>query len=112
MTSKNEERRLRRDENTLYAMAGIFCADHHAGQKDSHGLCSECAETIAYSIERTKRCPNEHKGNCEDCSIHCYQPEVRARIREIMAYAGPRMLTKHPIMTFFYLKKKLLNKHQ
>lgn len=110
MSSKKEERRLRRDEKTLYAMANIFCSAHHEGKKDTKGLCPDCAATIAYSIDRTQRCPNEHKGNCEDCSIHCYKPEVRARIREIMAYAGPRMLTKHPIMTFFYLKKKLFNK--
>ncbi len=92
-------------------MANIFCSAHHEGEKkDPQGLCAACAETIAYSIERTRSCPNEHKGNCEDCSIHCYKPEERARIREIMAYAGPRMLTRHPVMTFFYLKKKLARK--
>ncbi len=92
-------------------MANIFCSAHHEGEKkDPQGLCAACAETIAYSIERTRRCPNEHKGNCEDCSIHCYKPEERARIREIMVYAGPRMLTRHPVMTFFYLKKKLARK--
>lgn len=113
---------MRRDEKTLYAMASIYCKDHHRGDSsdsdkvgnrlDDQGLCCQCAETVAYSIERTKRCPNEHKGNCEDCDIHCYRPEERARIREIMAYAGPRMFTKHPIMTFFYLKKKFARKMQ
>ena len=118
------ERRARRDEKTLYAMARIFCSAHHkttdggaesrkngqARHQDSvyQGVCPECAATIAYSIERTARCPHDHKGNCEDCDIHCYKPEERARIREIMAYAGPRMLTKHPILTFFYLKKKFV----
>lgn len=106
-----EERRARRDEKTLYAMASIFCSAHHVASDDPgaslQGLCPACAATIAYSIERTQRCPHDHKGNCEDCDIHCYRPEERARIREIMAYAGPRMLTKHPILTFFYLKKKL-----
>ena len=108
-----EKKRFRRDTKTLYAMAQIYCSAHHDDNglpKDDHGLCPDCAQAIAYSVERTRVCPQEHQGNCEDCSIHCYQPEMRARIREIMAYAGPRMLAKHPVLTFFYLKKKLQKK--
>lgn len=75
--------------------------------RDDDGLCPDCASCIDYAIERTLRCPHEHKGNCEDCDIHCYAPAKRAQIRAIMAYAGPRMLTKHPIMAMRYLKKKL-----
>lgn len=108
-----EEKRFRRDTKTLYAMAQIYCSAHHAEdarEKDEQGLCPDCAQAIAYSIERTRVCPREHQGNCEDCPIHCYKPEQRQAIREIMAFAGPRMLTRHPVLTYFYLKKKLKNK--
>lgn len=105
-----EARRLRRDEKTLWAMARIYCASNCEAEKDERGLCPECAACIEYAIERTRRCPHEHKGNCEDCDIHCYQPEKRAQIRAIMAFAGPRMLTKHPVMALRYLKKKFARK--
>lgn len=110
-----EKKRFRRDTKTLYAMAQIYCSAHHKDDdraRDEQGLCPDCAQAIAYSIERTRACPREHQGNCEDCPIHCYKPEQRQAIREIMAYAGPRMLTRHPVLTYFYLKKKLARKRE
>lgn len=131
----NAAKQLQKDEATLYAMARIYCKDHHGasaggcqnqvfaddgqartdsaahadGQLETHahGLCPECAAIIDYSIQRTRACPFDHQGNCDDCTVRCYRPEMRAGIRQIMAYAGPRMLTKHPIMAFRHLAKKL-----
>ena len=105
------EERQRQDEETLYAMGRIFCRAHHAqAPKNDRGVCEQCDETVRYSLERTAKCPHQHKGNCKDCSIHCHKPEMRARIREIMAYGAPRMTYQHPIMTGRYLRKKINGK--
>ena len=43
------------------------------------------------------------KPTCSKCPVHCYKPEMRDRIREVMRYAGPRMYKRHPILTFFHV---------
>lgn len=107
------EEELRKDADTLYAMGSIYCAGHHAdAPKNDRGVCAECEEVIAYSIYRTSVCPYEHKGNCKDCSVHCYRPEMRAGIRAIMAYGAPRMIYRHPAMTLRYVSKKAKNAKQ
>jgi hypothetical protein len=35
--------------------------------------------------------------------VHCYQREIRAQVREVMRYAGPRMLLRHPILAITHL---------
>jgi hypothetical protein len=37
------------------------------------------------------------------CPVHCYQPRMRESIREVMRYAGPRMLTRHPFLAVAHL---------
>lgn len=103
-TDELRERELKKDELTLVAMAGIYCHGHR--HISENGLCKECSEAITYALERTKRCPHEHKGTCDTCTIQCYKPAMRAEIRKIMAYSGPRMLFRHPAMAIRHLVKK------
>jgi hypothetical protein len=50
------------------------------------------------------RCPfHPDKPPCSKCPVHCYNPALRERIREVMRYAGPRMLGKHPVMAVRHL---------
>ena len=105
------DEQLRKDADTLYAMGRIYCEGNHADRaRNERGVCADCQEVLDYSIHRTAVCPHEHKGNCKDCSIHCYKPEMRAGIRAIMAYGAPRMMYKHPAMTARYLSKKISGK--
>jgi hypothetical protein len=49
--------------------------------------------------KKLAKCPfGAQKPTCANCPIHCYQPAQRAAIRAVMAYAGPRMLLRHPMM--------------
>jgi hypothetical protein len=91
-----EDARLERERKTVAAMIATYCRGHHAGSRD---LCAECAELEAYTRVRLERCPyGETKPTCVNCPIHCYQPHRREQIRVVMAYAGPRMLWRHPIL--------------
>ena len=40
----------------------------------------------------------ENKTFCSNCKTHCYQTQMRERIRQVMRYSGPRMLLHHPVM--------------
>lgn len=105
--SEADKRRLERDNKTVVAMAKIYCHDHHRGAlRNEQGLCAECAPIIEYAIARTKACPRKHKGTCDTCTIQCYKPEMREKIRAIMAYSGPRMMLHHPIMAIRHVYKK------
>lgn len=37
--------------------------------------------------------------SCSQCRVHCYAPAQRQAIKDVMRYAGPRMLLSHPVMT-------------
>ncbi len=92
--------RLAREKRTITAMVHLYCRARHEPQAP----CPACRELLNYALQRLDRCPfGEQKTNCVDCSIHCYKPAIRDRIREVMRYAGPRMIVRHPVLAFFHL---------
>ena len=93
--------RKRREGGTIERMIRIYCSGRH--NKDT-GLCLECKGLLRYALERIDRCPlKERKTTCARCTIHCYAPAMRQRIREVMRYAGPRMAYTHPLLTLLHL---------
>ena len=68
------------------------------------GLCVECQELQDFADARLDRCPfQDHKPTCANCLVHCYRPDMRERIREVMRFAGPRMLRSHPYLTLCHI---------
>lgn len=99
---------LVREKKTLSAMISMYCRGRH---KTGGRLCYECRQLLQYATERLDKCPfGIDKGPCSQCEIHCYKPEMRKRIREVMRYAGPRMPAKHPVLAIDHLIKKLRHK--
>ena len=96
------------DTETLQAMLGIYCRDQHEG---AGTLCPDCRELLDYAEARLAKCPfGEDKPTCANCTVHCYKPAMRERIREVMKYSGPRMLTAHPVLAARHLVQGLLRK--
>jgi predicted amidophosphoribosyltransferase len=94
------QRRLRREMRTVQAMIAIHCRGRHGSRG---GLCGDCRDLWEYAKRRVERCPfGADKPTCVNCPVHCYQPAMRERIREVMRYAGPRMPWRHPILTLFH----------
>jgi len=97
---KNESRRVRRERATLRAMLEMYCSHHHG----SRSLCEECAGLADYADRRLDCCPyGPEKPTCVDCPIHCYRPDPREKMREVMRFAGPRMIRKHPYLAVMHL---------
>src|SRR5512133_3573986 len=91
---------MQREEQTIKAMIGMYCRDHHAGDS----LCDDCSTIQAYALKRLELCPfQEGKTTCAKCPVHCYKPEMRARVREVMKTSGPHMLYRHPVLSFQHL---------
>ncbi|MCL4838750.1 MAG: nitrous oxide-stimulated promoter family protein [Thermoanaerobaculia bacterium] len=94
--------RLRREVRTFEAMLALFCRERHGAGRGA--LCAACDELGAYARERLARCPyGAAKPACNLCPIHCYRPEMRERVREMMRHAGPRMLVHRPVLARFHL---------
>jgi len=91
----------RREFATVAAMIRLFCRHKHGSRGE---LCVSCEQLLDYAARRVEHCPHgENKMPCSCCEIHCYEKSRRERIREIMRYAGPRMIFRHPIMAIRHL---------
>jgi Nitrous oxide-stimulated promoter len=107
MESSLEAGRLHREWQTMQAMVGIFCNDHGHYCPPGQGLCVDCARFLAYAERRLQKCPyGPAKPTCAKCPIHCYKPAPREFAREVMRYAGPRMLWRHPWLSLTHLLDK------
>ena len=93
--------RLERETTTLQIMLKLYCKDHH---HSVGGLCPECQELLDYAMIRLAHCKfGESKPTCGKCTVHCYKPDMRIRIQEIMRYVGPKMIFAHPIVAIRHL---------
>jgi hypothetical protein len=93
--------RLAREKKTVAVMIGMYCRAHHDGGPFP---CGECSALLDYALRRIDRCRfHSAKPVCSRCRVHCYQQDRRERIRQVMRYAGPRMLLKHPLLALLHL---------
>jgi hypothetical protein len=91
---------MNRERKTVSLMISLYCRDNHQVKE----LCPDCAALHDYAMERLGKCPfQEGKTVCALCLVHCYKPEEREKIRQVMRYAGPRMLTRHPALAVYHL---------
>jgi len=93
--------KMKREAETIKAMVGIYCKDHHTKKVEN---CEECLEIQKYALDRLFYCPfQEDKPSCKNCPIHCYKPTMKEDVKKVMRYAGPRMLMRHPVLTIYHL---------
>ena len=85
-----------REKRTVALMIRLYCRKKHGTKKN---LCPECEALWQYAMQRSDKCPfMETKTFCSNCRVHCYKPEMREKIREVMRFSGPRMILHHPVM--------------
>ncbi len=90
-------------------MLEIYCWKKHGVQKGE--LCPECRKLLRYAYERLEVCPfGEDKPTCKRCPVHCYTPEMRSRIKEVMRFSGPRLFLYSPLSWLVHeLREKFLD---
>lgn len=92
------------EKKTVSAMLRIYCAAHH-GAGDP--ICPTCAALQRYSHARLDGCPyGADKPACIACPIHCYRPAERDAMRQVMRFAGPKMIWRHPWLAVAHLWKE------
>lgn len=92
--------RIEKEKNTVSLMIRIFCEKHERNST----LCMDCQELEAYSHERLDRCRyGEGKSSCKRCPTHCYKPQMKRIICDVMRFSGPRMLLYAPMEAIRHL---------
>lgn len=77
-----------REKQVVSQMIALYCRKKHGGKKQ---LCPACAALDRYARQRSDRCPfMETKTFCSNCRVHCYRPDMREQIRQVMRFSGPR----------------------
>ncbi len=95
--------RIDKEKRVVEIMVRLYC--RHKEGNDC--LCTDCSALVEYARYRLERCPfGERKTSCKRCSVHCYKPEMRERMRQVMRFSGPRMLFRHPWIAMKHLLQK------
>lgn len=97
-------KRITREQKTVSLMIGMYCRNFHQGDVYS---CDFCKPLLAYAERQTENCKfGKEKPVCSACPVHCYKREMRSKIREVMRFAGPRMIIRHPYYAIMHLLDK------
>lgn len=95
-----QHNRLQRERRTIRIMIEIYCRDHH---HPAEVLCADCQQLARYATQRIEKCPFQaDKPTCARCPIHCYKPGMREQVRQVMRYAGPRVVMTHPVLAMLH----------
>ncbi len=98
--NKTEQKRAK-EQRVLGKMISLYCKKKHGS---AGVLCGQCDELLTYALQKTEKCPfMENKTFCSNCKVHCYSPEMRQRIREVMRFSSPRMLLYYPHLAVWHL---------
>lgn len=95
--------KIKREIKTFQKMVEIYCKSQHKSKSE---ICDECNSLEKYAIKKLNKCCfKEDKPACKNCPVHCFKPEYKAKTKEIMRFSGPKMVFKHPILTFWHLQQ-------
>lgn len=87
-----------KERKLIPVMIRKYCRSNHGTRG---GLCEECTALTEYALFRLEKCPFKvNKKFCSLCKIHCYKPDMREKIKDVMKWSGPRMIFTHPVFAF------------
>lgn len=98
--------RVALEKKTISKLMVIYCCDHHQCHEMNRGadLCMDCKEMEHYAYQKIDRCPfARKKPACSECKIHCYTKDRLTTMIEVMRYAGPRIVLKHPLLAVYHI---------
>ena len=99
------EKKRQKEQYVVEEMIRLYCRKKHSKEERQEGqMCPECQRLSDYAKQRSQKCPfMEQKTFCANCKVHCYKPEMREQIRQVMRFSGPRMLIYHPVLAVWHL---------
>lgn len=90
-------RKIEKEKKTIEKIIRLYCK-YHKSVTGGTGMNSEYRDLLIYAKERLDKCPfGENKGACKNCPVHCYKPEMRKKIRNVMRWVMPRYIFISPL---------------
>lgn len=98
-----------KDLRVLARFTSVYCKVHHAPDRqpllsdipdvaalrvEKYPVCTECRDFLLYAIQRRLRCPLDPKPVCKHCPVHCYKPDYRQKVREVMRFSGKHLMLR------------------
>ncbi|WP_392566674.1 nitrous oxide-stimulated promoter family protein [Utexia brackfieldae] len=125
MVRQNSGRRIREEKQAVGYMIALYCQRHHQPRhsrstltqnglpqnrcpENKQTLCEHCQDLYDYAMQRLTLCRfGEDKPTCAHCPKHCYRKDYQRHIRQVMRFAGPRMIFYHPLIAIRHLIQHL-----
>ena len=102
MLTTTPAQKREQEKQVVGLMIELYCHGHHGTR--GHTLCPDCEALRNYADARVDQCPHmETKTFCSACKTHCYKPQMREAIRQVMRWSGPRMIFHHPVLAVRHL---------
>lgn len=93
---RKKMRKIEREKRTIEFMIAFYCKH----KLHSDVITDDYAQLLKYAQARLDKCVfGDKKGTCKNCPIHCYKKDMRQRMKEVMAWAGPRMFFYAPLLS-------------
>lgn len=93
--------KVEKEKKLVKCMIEIYC---HSKHRNGKNLCDDCNDLLEYAFKRIDSCPfMETKTFCSNCKVHCYNPAMKEKIRQVMVFSGPRLLFVHPFAAISHL---------
>lgn len=109
MTKTDILKAWNKEKAVIPIMIKRYCKGNH--KCDNGALCDDCRALTEYALFRLEKCPfKENKQFCSFCKVHCYQPDMREKIKAVMKYSGPRLLFSHPIFALSHVVQMVKHK--
>lgn len=92
-------------KETITRLIHLYCEKKHQSGKN---LCDECRDLLDYAHLRLEKCLyGNDKPECKHCPVHCYKPDKREQIKQVMRFVGPRLMFYDPVMFIKYMINKI-----
>ncbi len=92
--------RMTRERQTINLMINMYCKSEHK----QYVLCDKCQQLKDYAFFRLEKCPfQEKKPACQNCKIHCYKPDMREHVKQVMSKTGPKVILHNPYFAIMHI---------
>ena len=115
MNKKNKvEKKRQKEQYVVEEMIRLYCRKNHKEYDKTTGkMCPSCQELAEYAGLRSDKCPfMEIKTFCANCKVHCYNQEMRGKIKAVMRFSGPRMMFHHPVAAIHHIVSTMREKRR
>ena len=102
-----KKNRIAREKETVELMIRLYCRK----KEKNTVLCPDCEELLRYAHARLDRCPfGEKKSSCKKCTVHCYKPVMRERMRQTLGRhtSFTKPINTLPIQPYTIMKRAII----